>query len=185
MPEGAGHLHVSFKMGIAIRLANEIDAIAICGVLRRSIAECCVQDHGNDASLLSAWLKNKTTENVAAWISSSGNFSVVADIEGEVKGFGLLSNTGEVRMCYLLPEVRYIGLGKALLIAMEKEAERMAIEELRLDSTATGLPFYRRNGFRQNGEPKLFLGITAYPCAKRIPANMAVNTESLTATRLP
>jgi len=172
-------------MSITTRPAIEKDAHTICNVLRRSIAECCIDDHHNDAALLEAWLRNKTPGNVAIWITSQSNFAVVAEAMGEVQGFGLMSHSGEIRMCYVLPEVRYTGVGKALLRAMENEAAGMEIDEMRLYSTGTGLSFYRRNGFQHNGEPQSFFGIMTYPCAKRISANTAVNAESTLATGLP
>ena len=47
-------------------------AEAACAVTRQSITHCCVLDHANDAAILTAWLANKTPENLAAWIAASG-----------------------------------------------------------------------------------------------------------------
>jgi hypothetical protein len=43
-----------------IRDAMTEDAPAACDVLRRSISELCVADHGNDPTILARWLSNKT-----------------------------------------------------------------------------------------------------------------------------
>jgi hypothetical protein len=93
-------------MPITVRPAAEADAGAACDVLRRSIRELCVADHGHDEHVLSAWLANKTPENVRAWIRSASS-SVVAVEGSEVRGFGLVQNDGEIQMCYLVPEAQY------------------------------------------------------------------------------
>jgi hypothetical protein len=52
-----------------IRDAVAEDAPAACQVLRRSISELCVADHGNDPAILAKWLLNKTPDIVASWIA--------------------------------------------------------------------------------------------------------------------
>ena len=66
-----------------IRDATPDDAEAACGVLRRSIVELCVGDHGNDPSILATWLRNKTPEIVAGWAKQPGN-SLLLAVEGDV-----------------------------------------------------------------------------------------------------
>jgi hypothetical protein len=53
--------------------------------LRRSIRELCVADHGHNEHVLSAWLADKTPENVRAWITSPSSFSVVIVEGSEVR----------------------------------------------------------------------------------------------------
>ncbi len=72
-----------------VRSATAADDIAICEVLRRSIEECCFSDHRGEPPVISAWLKNKTPENVAAWIQSPDSIAVVAIQEGDLVGFAL------------------------------------------------------------------------------------------------
>jgi hypothetical protein len=56
-----------------VRDAQLEDAPAACQVLRRSVTELCVADHGNDPAILTRWLGNKTVENVASWIAQPAN----------------------------------------------------------------------------------------------------------------
>ncbi|HYM34636.1 MAG TPA: hypothetical protein VET48_04520, partial [Steroidobacteraceae bacterium] len=90
-------------MNLHIRQATVADAAAACGVLRRSIAECCVQDHRNQPHLIETWLRNKTSDNVRTWLQGD-NYAVVAEFGGSVVGFALLSASGELALCYLVPE---------------------------------------------------------------------------------
>ena len=62
----------------AARLATRKDAEPAVHVLRRSIIELCVADHGNDAALLEKWLENKTVRDFCSWLEASGS-CVVTD----------------------------------------------------------------------------------------------------------
>src|SRR5678815_1044349 len=91
--------------GDLVRQATVADAEAVACVLRRSITECCLEDHGNDPTKLAEWLANKTTENVRDWIESDWNYSLVAEFGGKIVGIAMLLSSGTLALCYLLPEV--------------------------------------------------------------------------------
>lgn len=82
-----------------------------------------------------------------------------------------MSGVGEVNLCYLLPEARFAGAGKALLSTLELEANRRGLNSLRLESTLTAKPFYLRNGFVESGTPSEVFGTVAFPMQKIIVAN--------------
>jgi len=146
-------------MSFEIRLATPSDASAACNVLRRSIAECCVLDHKNDPAILEAWLGNKTPETVASWFASPTNFSVVAVEEGTVVGVALLTGAGKLALCYLLPEARSMGAGKALLGRVEEQACTWGVKALQLHSTATGEEFFARQGYLRSGNVRSPYGV--------------------------
>ncbi|MBS0419069.1 MAG: GNAT family N-acetyltransferase [Proteobacteria bacterium] len=153
-----------------IRLAALTDADRIVTVLRRSITELCVADHHNDPGVLGAWLENKTVANVRAWIESPRTYMVVADRgtntpdtdpmstksvdapdpvrAAAVCGVASMSTTGAILLCYLLPEVQFTGVGRALLNALETEARRRGLREVSLESTVSARGFYSRYGYR-------------------------------------
>ena len=156
-------------MSITVRPASEADAVAACDVLRRSIRELCVADHGHDEQVLSAWLGNKIPDNVRAWITSAASFSVVAVDGSGVRGFGLIQRGGEIQMCYLVPEVQYRGAGKLMLRALEEQAARWGLNDVFLTSSVTAKRFYERNGYVQSGEPKSVYGLRCvHPMSKSI-----------------
>ena len=53
---------------ISIRPALASDAVEAADLLRRSIIELCLPDHGNDAERLEHWLSNKTPKHFLKWI---------------------------------------------------------------------------------------------------------------------
>jgi len=160
------------NMNLIVRKATINDAESACAVLRRSITECCSEDHHNNPELLSVWLENKTTENVTAWFAATDNYSVVAISQELIVGVGLLTDNGNLALCYALPEVRYSGVGKALLRALESHAIQIGINTIHLSSTSTAKPFYIRNGYTNSGQPVDELGITAFPLSKRLGENV-------------
>lgn len=146
-------------MGIEIRPAVPEDAIAACGVLRRSITECCVADHHNDPALLGAWLGNKTPENIASWFAAPANYTVVAVRDGAVVGVSLLTQAGKLSLCYVLPEVLHSGVGKAMLENVEAQARAWGVSVIRLHGTAAAHGFYVRNGYVSAGKDKSCFGL--------------------------
>jgi GNAT superfamily N-acetyltransferase len=146
-------------MGIEIRTAGPDDASDACRVLRRSITECCGADHHGQPEVLQSWLGNKTPDNVASWIASPSNYTLVALRDGALVGIALLTQAGKLSLCYLLPEAQHAGIGKALLDGVEGQARHWGISVLRLHSTAAGRDFYARNGYVLAGKEKSCYGV--------------------------
>jgi hypothetical protein len=83
----------------------------------------CVEDHRGDPTILNAWLANKTPESVRGWFQSRG-YATVAERDGVIVGTAMLLESGDIALCYLVPEARFAGIGKAMLLALENEALR-------------------------------------------------------------
>ncbi|WP_426304549.1 GNAT family N-acetyltransferase [Acidovorax facilis] len=113
-------------------------AEAACTVIRQSITHCCVLDHANDPAILTAWLVNKTPENLAAWMSAPG-----AAVWGAHRG-----------------------VGHALLREAEAHARQSRLAALGLESTRTAEAFYRRNGYEPAGAVQSWAGLQAQPMRK-------------------
>ncbi len=146
-------------MSLTIRLAVPDDAAAACNVLRRSIAECCVQDHQHQPELLDAWLGNKTPDNVASWFQTPSNYCQVAVVDGQVVGVSLMTQAGKVSLCYLLPEMHGRGIGKAMLEGMEAQARHWGVSVMRLNSTLTARDFYAHHGYTYGGKERACYGL--------------------------
>jgi len=150
-------------MGIEIRQATPNDAPAVCELLRRSIEEGCVVDHGGRPEILQAWLGNKTTQNVLGWLSSSSNFAVVAERAAagtrEVVGFGLLNQAGKVPLCYVRPDLLRNGVGRGLLHALEAQARAWSISKVHLQSPGSASGFFERLGYVNAGKDKACYGL--------------------------
>jgi GNAT superfamily N-acetyltransferase len=167
-------------MPFRIREANPKDAEAACKVLRHSIEQCCADDHKNDAAILSSWLANKTPEIIRTWFNPPA-YAVIAEQDGESVGVALLGGSGVITLNYLLPEARFQGIGKAMLGALEKEAERRGLTELELSSTATAHGFYLRNGYFDTGKKSSMFGLHAPIMRKLLETSSPPLRSSVTA----
>ena len=152
---------------ITVRKAVPTDAAAACAALRRSIVECCHEDHGGNATVIAGWIANKTPAAVGGWIRSPG-YCVVAERDGTVVGTAMLGHDGTVALCYLVPEARNLGAGKAMLQALEAEARKRGHKSLELGSTKTAHDFYMRNGYADTGKVESAFGLTAIMMSKEI-----------------
>lgn len=148
-----------FDMGIQIRPAIREDAADACQVLCRAIAESCTADHRQQPDILQSWLGNKTPDNVASWIASPSNYTVVAERDGVIVGVALVTQAGKLSLCYVLPEAQHGGIGKALLCAAEAQAREWGVSVLRLHGTATARDFFARNGYVLAGKEKSCYGV--------------------------
>ncbi len=146
-------------MSFTIRPARSDDAASVCTVLRRTIAECCSKDHHDQSAVLDAWLGNKTPDNVAGWIATPSNHTVVAERDGEVLGVALVNQAGKLSLCYVLPEAQQQGIGKQLLAGVEQQARAWGVTVLRLHGTTTAHDFFARNGYILAGKEKSCYGV--------------------------
>jgi len=151
------------------RPARLDEADAVCAVLRRSIEELCGIDHGNDPSLLGAWLANKTPENVVTWIEANPTgFIVGVDPDGIV-GVGSVTGAGAITLNYVAPWARFQGVSKGLLRALESHAVGSGATACTLISTQTAHQFYLSCGYTDTGPPvQAFAGMLAFPMQRRI-----------------
>ena len=133
-----------------IRDAVTEDASAACEVLRRSISELCVADHGNDPTILMRWLSDKTPEIVGSWILHPA-ISVLVAVEREtILAVGAVTNVGEITLNYVSPDARFRGVSRSLLGALEGRAIEPGNARCTLTSTETARSFYLANGYAED-----------------------------------
>jgi GNAT superfamily N-acetyltransferase len=154
---------------VKIRDATPDDAEAACDVLRRSISELCVADHGNDPAILNAWLGNKRPGIVAAWARQPGNSLLVAVEDDAIVAVGSVSDAGEITLNYVAPDARFRGVSRAMLGALEARAAERGNARCTLTSTETAHRFYRSAGYVDDGAPTGNFGTaSAYPMSRSL-----------------
>jgi GNAT superfamily N-acetyltransferase len=158
-------------MTIAIRTAVPDDAKDACDLLRRSISECCEDDHRHDAEVLAAWLGNKTPDNVRCWFGAPANHCLVATVDDKVAGVAIMTRQGKIVLFYVAPEMRFVGAGKAMLQALESQAKAWGLASLQVHSTLTARCFYARNGYIEGGAAKTSYGAEGIYFSKRLVAS--------------
>jgi len=151
-----------------IREATPEDAAAACDVMRRSIAELCIADHGNDQAILGKWLSNKTPEAFRSWIRP-GNSVLVAIENDDILAVGCVTDSGEITLNYVSPDARFRGASSVLLAGLEKRALARGNKTCTLESTKTALRFYLARGYSERGSAGGKFGTTSgRPMSKRL-----------------
>jgi GNAT superfamily N-acetyltransferase len=152
-----------------VRPAEMADADQAIDVVRRSIMELCTLDHRNDPGTLSAWLLNKTADNMRRWIDA--NTVLVAADHERIAGVAAVRADGHVLLNYVAPEARFKGASRFLIREIEVWASQRGLGWLTLDSTATALRFYQSNGWITVGPPQPGFGVTMrHPMRKDLTA---------------
>jgi GNAT superfamily N-acetyltransferase len=166
-------------MGIEIRKAVPLDAAAACALLRRSIERGCEPDHRGRPEILDTWLANKSPDQVAAWFASPTNHAIVAERDGELLGLALLTQAGKLALCYVEPDALRIGVGRALLAAVEEQARAWNIGKLHLHSPASTASFFERHGYANAGLEKSCFGLECSLMWKQLDADpLAADAKS-------
>lgn len=154
---------------VLIRHALAEDDEEAVAVLRQSITELCVLDHQGDTATLEKWLSNKTPDQFARWLSNPDSRLLVALVGPAMAGVGALHRSGEIRLCYVRPGFTKLGVGRALLDALEAEARAWQLERVTLHSSLTARHFYERCGYVSAGDSLSGFGVSrAYPYAKSL-----------------
>jgi putative acetyltransferase len=151
-----------------VRPALSEDAAAAVAVLRASITACTL-DHQNDPSTLALWLENKKVEIFRSWLESGQNLILVAEFDGVIAGVGLLADDRNIRLFYVEPSLQGLGIGGALIQALEGAARERGFDAIELMSTYGARSFYERAGFEKSGEPTPAFGVLRnFPYRKRL-----------------
>ena len=161
-------------MGIDIRKAAPADAASACALLRRSIELGCADDHRDRPEILATWLGNKTPETVAGWFASATNYAIVAEQDGKLLGLALLTQAGKVPLCYVEPDALRIGVGRAMLAALEAQARTWNIRKLHLHSPHSAASFFECHGYTNSGLDKSCFGLESSLMWKALDIDPAV-----------
>jgi GNAT superfamily N-acetyltransferase len=149
-----------------LRLATAYDACDAIEVVRDAIM-ACTADHRNDPATLERWLANKQPESFARWTANPDNFRVVEEVEGRVRGVGVLRRDGELLLFYVAPDYQRHGLGRKIHAALEARANEWDLAKLHLESTLAACQFYESLGYRSDGPAKRLFGVLGvYPYVK-------------------
>ncbi len=138
-------------MNFELKLSCSENINEVVALLKRSIIELCGPDYGNDKTILSERVKNKTEENVIKWIENKKTYSVTAVAGNSIVGFGLSNVDGEILLLYVLPEYNRKGIGRTIYQYIEKLLLQNNVTKIVAYSTITAKPFYTAMGFSQFG----------------------------------
>lgn len=153
-----------------VREAVPDDAPDAIDVLRASITNLCVDDHLNDPQTLDLWLRNKTLRDFQSWVDDAEVHLVVAAASTASIGVGSIHSSGWIHLLYVRPGSQRVGVGAAILRALEERAASWGLREIGLGSSVGARSFYEHHGYASTGPPMPGFGVSRiFPYAKRIP----------------
>ncbi|WP_130891833.1 GNAT family N-acetyltransferase [Fusobacterium ulcerans] len=98
---------------------------------------------------LSVWAPdNYIEEKYDIWQKSlSENFTVVAEINGEIVGFGDIEKTGYLNRLFIHKDYLHKGIASAIVKKLEEYADKICICTIITEASITAKPFFERLGY--------------------------------------
>ncbi len=99
--------------------------------------------------VLKAWAPPVDEREIVKFRRNFHNeWRIVAEIQGRIVGYCTLEpQLGELRSCYVCPDVGARGVGRTLVHKLEDEARKYNLRSLRLDSSLAARGFYEKMGY--------------------------------------
>ena len=128
---------------IVIRKAHTVDAQEVWDIRNAAINSQCI-GHYSPAEL-ELWTAGEVTEQFVKAVEDS---FYVATLDGHVVGTGMIDlESGKVDAIFVHPSHMRGGIGRQVLLHLEKLALDAGLTQLSLDSTLNAARFYRARGF--------------------------------------
>lgn len=100
-----------------------------------------------DAAQLTAWAPDNI--DVDQWCGCfETGYAWVVEEDGQIIGFGNLKSSGRLDRLYVHKDHQGKGVGTLLAEAIEKQARRISLKELRVEASITARPFFLQKGYR-------------------------------------
>lgn len=97
---------------------------------------------------LSVWAPdNYIEEKYDIWQKSlSENFTIIAEINGEIAGFGDIEKTGYLNRLFIHKDYQHMGIASAIVKELEEYAEK-CICTIITEASITAKPFFKKLGY--------------------------------------
>lgn len=120
------------------------DAPLLLALFRETIRRINARDYSPEQ--VNAWASDEI--DPIAWACRfEGRFVAVAEVGGRVAGFAELEQEGHIDRFFVSADHQGMGIGRALMEAIEGEAKRLGLRRLSADVSLTARSFFECNGF--------------------------------------
>ncbi|WP_458190278.1 GNAT family N-acetyltransferase [Haladaptatus sp. NG-WS-4] len=140
-----------------IRTARPSDGESVREVHSTSIEELGLE--GYTQKQVTAWARGCESADYSTAIESNDLQFVVAEVEGDVVGFGSVTfdapetyeteADAEVTGVYAHPAVARSGVGTEIYVELERRARARDVQTLGLSATLNAVPFYEFHGYER------------------------------------
>ena len=122
--------------------------------VRAAVLACCRTAYPR--SVETAWLANKTAQNLAAWVTGPGNdafFFVHAD---RVEGIAMVARQRHLNLICVHPEVQRLGIATRLFSAIRRQLRPVLLEA---HAPLPSVNWYLKQGFMIRAAPLVEEGV--------------------------
>jgi putative acetyltransferase len=120
------------------------DAEEIVELFRGTVHNVNSRDYSDEQ--LEAWAPAQI--DFETWRASlAKNFSVVAEIAGQIVGFADLADNGCINRLFVHQDFQRGGIASRLLITLERAARRAGLTRLVAEVSITARPFFAKHGY--------------------------------------
>lgn len=153
-----------------------VNADHVTVVVETVVAETVVgdvaRDSDSDSAVLDEAVQKDAVFDEAVPTDAVLGETVVAKEEQRLLGVGLVTSKGEVQLCYVRPRAIGRGVGRALLLELERISTDAGLTRTFLTSTSGARDFYEHAGYVATGPGcSLFGTVVGYPYEKWLRAH--------------
>lgn len=161
-------------MPILVRPITPDDALVALEVHHAAVRVTAAKDYAPE--IIEQWAPMPVSAGAISRFHENAENEIrfVAEINGEVVGFAaiVLANE-ELRACYVSPKAAGKGVGRALIVELERIASQEGLTILRLDSSLTAHPFYEAMGYQTESRGEHVLGSGQRMCCVHMTKKLA------------
>ena len=121
------------------------DTLALRELFAASIEELTQEDYDEDQRV--AWV-SVAADEVAFGKLLGGMLTLIAEVEGELAGFGSLKGIDTIEMLYVHPFHAGDGVGTVICEALERLAAGRGAKELTVEASETAVIFFEGRGYK-------------------------------------
>lgn len=142
--------------GLVIRRAKEADARQIVEAHHAAVREKAIKAYAPE--IIAAWapseISDARVQKLAEQIASGEFFTLVAETDGKIFGFGQVTPGKNVLGAVYVAKNAFGGVGERLIKQLIQHARDKNCKFLAMDASTNSEAFYRRNGFKVMGYGK-------------------------------
>jgi len=169
---------------LLIRPAKRTDAEAAFDIRLQAIRHQCITVY--TAEQIMAWTDVPLTDRYRAWVEKEYHVAWLGEIPVAT---GLIDfQSGEIGAIFVLPAFMGQGIGKTMLLYLERLAFNAGILDIHLDATPNATAFYRRWGYHRDNQATMprtpVLSWLVHRCGNSWPVESSCNAGDEQAAEL-
>lgn len=139
-------------MSLEIRAFHPADTDAIMALFHDTVHAINIRDYS--AAQVAAWAPDAMDR--ALWLGSLvAHSTAVVENDGAIVGFADWEPDGHLDRFYVHKDHQGVGVGRALLRAVEDDARQQGVARFFVEASITARPFFERQGYRVLAEQQV------------------------------